>query len=409
MADVVSLGNSLALGVHLVDQVDLLAWLDDSVRQVRNRAVVLRLDVEQLRGGLARAFSESRVLEVNVSGQEELVTSKAPHMEVIDSSDGGQSENVAADHVSPDLFGRALHEVVDALHEGRNGSEHDKNGEEEGAERVDNLPVGLIHNDNGRNDDADRLEQVTDEMRDSSLHVNVLRLVVVVMMIMVMMVVIMSVLVAMVVTVIMMLMVVMVMRMRVAVVVVLLLLTETLEKLVSRLNFVLDLNIRVANFSLQVQVALLFDIVDVLDSDGVRVMVVVMMSMIMVLVTMTVVVASAAARAMVVTAVSTVRLEHTRHVVEDAVAVAATAAAVTDDNQVNDVAHKRDNGGDQHDLSIEVDGLVVNALVDAHDGLDHQPGDEDPNDEDGRHGAENLSTVEAERVLLIGRPPGGQD
>lgn len=153
MANVVSLGDRLTLSVNLVDELNLLGRLDDSVGKVRNRAVVLGFDVEKLRS-LAGALCEGRVLQVNVSGKEVLVTSEAPHVEVINGSDSRQGENITADHVSPDLLGSALHEHVDALHESRDGGEHDENGEEEGAERVDNLPVGLVYDDNSSDDDT---------------------------------------------------------------------------------------------------------------------------------------------------------------------------------------------------------------------------------------------------------------
>lgn len=209
-------------------------------------------------------------------------------------------------------------------------------------------------------------------MGDGSLHVDVLGLVLMMIVIMVMIVMIMYVLVAMVVTVIMMLMAVMIVSMRVAVIVLVLSLGESLEELVSRLHFIVDFDVTVANLGLQVQVAVLLDlnVFDVLDNHAV--LVVVSMIMVVMLVTMSVIVAF---RAVVMRAVTAVRLEHTGHVVEDTVTMATSAAAVTDDDEVNDVAHEGDDGGNEHDLSVEINFLAVNALVDAHNGFDDQPSD----------------------------------
>ena len=134
------------------------------------------------------------------------------------------------------------------------------------------------------------------------------------------------------------------------------------------------------------------------------IMMMVAMSMVVVVmrVTMTVIVTSTAARAVVMRAVTTVRLEDTSHIIENAVAMATRAAAVSNDNEVNDVTDERDNRGNKHDLRVEVNGLVMDALVNAHDGFNDQPSDKDPNDEDGGHGTKHLSAVEAERVPLVG-------
>lgn len=190
---------------------------------------------------MARALSECRVLQVDVRGQEEFVTGKAPDVEVIDGSDSRKGKNVSTDDVGSHLLRSALHEVVHALHEGGDGRKHDEDREKECAERINNLPVGLVHDDNGGNDDTDRLQKITNEMRDGSLNVDVLGLVVMMMVIVIMVVVmVMSMLVAMAVTVIMMMMMAVIVSMFMLVVVSL---AEALEELVSRFHLVLCLDV----------------------------------------------------------------------------------------------------------------------------------------------------------------------
>ena len=242
MAHVVSLGDRLTFSVHFVDKFNLLRGLDILGQgKLRDGAVVLGLNVEQLRG-VAAALGERRVLQVHVSRQEELVAGEAPHVEVIDGSDSRKGKNITANDISSHFFGRALHEIVYALHEGGDGREHDEDREKECAERINNLPVGLVHDDNGGNDDTDRLQKITNEMRDGSLNVDVLGLVVMMMVIVIMVVVmVMSMLVAMAaVTVIMMMMMAVIVSMFMLVVVSL---AEALEELVSRFHLVLCLDV----------------------------------------------------------------------------------------------------------------------------------------------------------------------
>ena len=381
----------------------------------RHGTVGNRLHIEKL-AGTASTLVESRVLQVDVSREEELVAGEAPHVEVIDGSNSGQSKDVSTDDVSPDLIGGALHEIVNALREGRHSREHDKDREEEGAEGIDNQPLGLEHDNDGSDDDADGLEQVTDQVSNGSLHVNVLSVVIVMVVVMIMMMMRVSVIMAMVVVVMVTgaaaVLVVMSMIVLVLLVSMLFLLGEALEELVRRVNFVGSFNIGRAHLGLQVQVirALLFGRVHIFDGNSVMVVVMMIVAVrVRVTMAMTVIVSSAAARSVVMRAVATVRLEHTGDVVEDAVAVLTAAAAMANDDQVDNVTNERDDRSDEHDLGVQLNLLVVHNFVYSHNGLNDEPGDQDPDDKNTCHGAEHLSAVEAEGVLLSGRPLGSVD
>ena len=78
---------------------------------------------------------------------------------------------------------------------------------------------------------------------------------------------------------------------------------------------------------------------------------------------------------------SSVRLKHAGYAIEDAVAMAtASAGAMTNDDQVNDVADETDDGGNEHNPGIKLNFDSVHNLVNANDSLNDEPGDEHPND-----------------------------
>ena len=115
-----------------------------------------------------------------MSRQEELVAGQTPHMEVVNAVNLWHGEDVATNMVRPHLGGRALHEDVKTLHESGNRGEHHQDRKEEGAERVNDQPVWLEHDDECGDDDANRLEQVANQVDNGRLNVDVHRLVVMV-------------------------------------------------------------------------------------------------------------------------------------------------------------------------------------------------------------------------------------
>lgn len=278
----------------------------------------------------------------DVSRKDIFVASQTPDMEVADLGDLRQRQNVTADEVGAHLVRRALHEVVGALDKGRDGCEHDEHREEESANGINDDPVRLEHDDDGSDDDADGLQQITNQVHNGRLDVDVCGVAVIVVMMMM----------------IVMMMVVVIMVMAVMVV---MLVSNGSETVLAVRN--------VAHLVVMV---------------------------VIVRVIMTMVVAMAARGTM-----SSVRLEHAGNTVEDAVAMATTAArTVSNDNEVNDVAHKTHDGRDEHNPRVKLNLDTVHNLVAADDCFDDEPGHQHPDDQDTHDGAEHFSTVVSKRVSL---------
>ena len=68
-------------------------------------------------------------------------------------------------------------------------------------------------------------------------------------------------------------------------------------------------------------------------------------------------------RASTSTTMSSMGLENTFDIVEDSVIVLSRTTTVTNYNQVNDIADKTDNRSNKHNFRIELDRLVVQALM----------------------------------------------
>lgn len=111
--------------------------------------------------------------------QHVLASRNRPAVEIINSFNTFDSHDVFANVIHPDVTGRAFHEDLEALKEDVVGGEHDDDREEVRADWVDDFPFGPDVDYDCGNNDADGLQQITDEMHNGCLEVEIVTKVVV--------------------------------------------------------------------------------------------------------------------------------------------------------------------------------------------------------------------------------------
>lgn len=98
-------------------------------------------------------------------------------MEVINSLYTFNSQDVFTNIIDTNITWRALHEHLVALNKHVVRCEHDDDGEQVRADWVDYFPFGPNLNNNGSNEDADRLQQVADEVHHRGFQIQVVEVI----------------------------------------------------------------------------------------------------------------------------------------------------------------------------------------------------------------------------------------
>ena len=94
--------------------------------------------------------------------------------ETVDLFDAVNRHEDVLDNIVLDALWRAFHEHVERVLEDLDGGGEDEKAEDEGADWVDDDPGGVEVDDDGGHEDAERLEEVTDDVDEGGLDVDVL-------------------------------------------------------------------------------------------------------------------------------------------------------------------------------------------------------------------------------------------
>ena len=95
-------------------------------------------------------------------------------MEVVDLLDEFKIIDGVVNFNCLDAIGRVLHKVVHAVFENRHCGEHDKDREQEGANRVRDSPFRLDVNDHSCRYDSKALDHIANHVDDGCPHIKVL-------------------------------------------------------------------------------------------------------------------------------------------------------------------------------------------------------------------------------------------
>jgi len=95
-------------------------------------------------------------------------------VEVVNLLNSFESENAIIELLNVDFFRGVLHDDVNAFEENGNGGQQDQTGEQEGANRICNLPFGLNLDNNGSGNDSNALHHISEDMNNSCADVHVL-------------------------------------------------------------------------------------------------------------------------------------------------------------------------------------------------------------------------------------------
>lgn len=124
-------------------------------------------------GTIALLYLFIVIRQSDVSREDVLAAGYRPAVEVLDGLDTSDFNDVLANMINANVSRCALHEDCVALKEHAVRREHDNDGEQVRADWVNNLPLGPNLNNYGCYEDADRLQQVSDQMHNCSFQIQV--------------------------------------------------------------------------------------------------------------------------------------------------------------------------------------------------------------------------------------------